>query len=241
MKIQVNSEIGTLKKVLVHRPGKEVERLYPEIFERLLFDDIMDLNVAQEEHDIFMKILEDNGVEVLYVERLVAKCLDEYPKTKEVFIKNFISEAIESEIIAKAAYNYFNSYKDNLKLVNAMIAGIKKSEMKVNAKGDFEAMVALDDPYPFYLDPIPNILFQRDPIASIFDGMNIHNMRKETRKREAIFYNYLFKYSKEFKGTKSVLKSNHQGNMEGGDVLVINKETLFIGISERTTAKACEE
>jgi arginine deiminase len=91
------------------------------------------------------------------------------------------------------------------------------------------------------MDPIPNILFQRDPIASIYNGMNIHNMTKATRKREGLFYVYLLKYHPEFKNTvKHHLNIDHEGHMEGGDVLVISKETIFVGVSERTTAEAVE-
>ncbi len=241
MNIKVNSEIGKLKKVMVHRPGKEVERLYPEIFERLLFDDIMDLKVAQQEHDIFTDLLRKEGVEVYYVEKLVAEALDAKPNTREEFIRAFINEVIDNKIIAEAIYKFFDNHKDNLELVKAMIAGVKKSEIKVDPKGDFQTMVALDDEYPFYLDPIPNILFQRDPIASIFGGMNVHSMQKATRKREAHFYNYLFKHSEEFKDVEQHLPSCHDGSMEGGDVLVINKETIFVGVSERTDALASEK
>jgi arginine deiminase len=87
----VNSEIGRLKKVLLHRPGKEVENLTPELMDRLLFDDIPYLKVAQEEHDAFAKTFRDNGVEVFYLEELAAETLED-EDIKEKFINQFIEE-----------------------------------------------------------------------------------------------------------------------------------------------------
>ena len=243
MKIMVYSEIGKLKKVLVHRPGKEVERVYPEIFERILFDDIMWLEQAQKDHDVFTNQLRENGVEVFYIENLVAEIFDKSPELRKEFLKTFIEQGgIKNNSIKKAIYEFFDSHKDNREFVKALIAGVKKTEINPKWDNSISSHVAQHDEYPFYLDPIPNILFQRDPIASIYDGMNIHNMTKATRKREGLFYVYLLKYHPEFKDTvKHHLNINHNGHMEGGDVLVINKETIFVGISERSTPEAVEE
>ena len=86
MKINVFSEIGKLKTVLLHRPGKELENLTPDILERLLFDDIPYLKVAQEEHDAFANVLRDNDVEVLYIKNMVVEALENHPEEKNNFI-----------------------------------------------------------------------------------------------------------------------------------------------------------
>src|SRR5574344_2865848 len=91
--INVNSEIKPLKRVLLHRPGNELLNLTPDSLTRLLFDDIPYLPVAQAEHDDFARILRENGVEVLYLEDLMAEVLDLYPEVREKFIKQFIKEA----------------------------------------------------------------------------------------------------------------------------------------------------
>ena len=241
MKIKLNNEIGKLKKVLLHRPGKEVERQYPEIFEHTLFDDIMYVENAQKEHDVFADKLRENGVEVLYIENLVAEIFDNDSSLRKQFLNDFIKEAgIVNESLKEAVFQFFDKEKNNLEFVKKVIAGVIKGEIKVKWDQTIESYVIKNNSYPFYVDPLPNLLFQRDPIASIYNGMNIHNMTKSIRKREGIFYEYLIKHHPQWKGTITHLKRDHEGNMEGGDVLVISKETLFIGISERTTAKAIE-
>lgn len=241
MKINVYSEIGKLKKVLVHRPGKEVERIYPELFERLLFDDIMFLKKAQEEHDYFTDKLRENGVEVIYIENLVAKSLDESFDLRKAFIHDYLKLAnISNDTVYDTAFEFFNNITNNLELVKATIAGIKKSELKPKFKNTLADQVLLEDEYPFYIDPIPNLLFQRDPIASIFDGMNIHNMHTKTRQREQLYYLYGFNKNSEYNDLKLLMEPNHDGSMEGGDILVISEKVIFIGISERTNSKAIE-
>lgn len=238
MKIKVYSEIGKLKKVLVHRPGKETERLYPEIFERLLFDDIIFLEKAREEHDKFTKMLRDNDVEVFYIEELVAEVVSMSPEIRNNFIEQFVKEAgVKNEAVYKAAVDFYKGIEDNYRMVRATIAGIVKREINPKFGNNIVDIDEKDNGYPFYIDPIPNILFQRDPVASIFDSMNVHNMWAETRKREAIYYEYLFKYHPLFKDVKNHVTPEMDGTMEGGDVLVISKETLFIGLSQRTSAR----
>lgn len=241
MKLKVYSEIGKLKKVLVHRPGKEVERIYPEIFERLLFDDIMHLDVAREEHDFFTDKLREEGIEVFYIEKLVAEVLDANPSQREKFVKAYLDAAnIGNKTLYEASKKHFLDIKNNLELVEATIAGLQKSDIDVKFTESLSDQVLAEDEYPFYIDPIPNILFQRDPIASIFDGMNLHNMSKVTRKREKVYYEFGLKMHKDFKSIKYHLSPDHEGTMEGGDILVISKETIFVGLSERTTPKAVE-
>ncbi|MCK5867171.1 MAG: arginine deiminase [Mycoplasmataceae bacterium] len=243
MKIKVYSEIGKLRKVLLHRPGKEVSRIYPEIFERILFDDIMWLEQAQKDHDIFANQLRENDVEVFYIEKLVGEIFDEDINLRTEFLNRFIKEGgVRNESLRVAIFDHFNKIKDNHEFVSTLIGGVMKLEIEPNWDGSIDSNIIQHDNYPFYLDPIPNILFQRDPIASVFNGINVHNMTKETRKREAIFYDYLLKYHTEFKDTvERNIDLDHQGHMEGGDILVISKELILVGVSERTTADGASE
>ena len=111
MGINVNSEIKPLKKVLLHRPGNELLNLTPDSLTRLLFDDIPYLKKAQEEHDEFAKILRDNGIEVVYLEDLMAETLDLNPTIKEKFIKQFIYEAgIKTPKYNKVVFEYFQTF-----------------------------------------------------------------------------------------------------------------------------------
>ena len=228
--INVFSEIGKLKTVLLHRPLDEVENLTPDLLEKLLFDDIPYAKVAQKEHDIFKKHLINNGVEVLYIEKLVKQTLDENPNLKKDFIEQFISEAkIKKNYVDK--YRNFLNGKSNLEIVKHMIAGTKKIQLNIEDNDD----------YPFVTDPLPNILFQRDPFASIGNGVTIHKMWSETRNRETIFPDFVFKHHKRFKDQIAFYSQRTDKNhIEGGDIMVFNSQTLIIGLSQRTEMKAIE-
>ncbi|MCL6428527.1 Arginine deiminase [Spiroplasma sp. JKS002669] len=229
--INVFSEIGKLKSVLIHRPGQELENLTPDLLERLLFDEIPYQKVAAEEHDAFKAHLEANGVEVLYIEELVAKTLDENPQWRDDFINRFIKEAkINKKYREK--YRTFISKKKNLDMVKTMIAGTKKYDLKIkNSNGD-----------PFITEPLPNILFQRDPFASIGNGATIHKMWAETRNRETLFCDFVLRDNSRFANQITFYytrKDRH--SIEGGDIMVLNKTTLVIGLSQRTEMKAIKK
>lgn len=228
--ISVFSEIGKLKSVLIHRPGDEVENLTPDLLEELLFDDIPFKEVAIKEHDAFAKTLKSNGVEVFYIEELVAKTLDENKEMRDGFIDQFIAEAnIKNQY--KSKYRNFLAKKSNLDMVKHMIAGTKKIELKIKDK----------DPYPFITNPLPNILFQRDPFASIGNGATVHKMWAVTRNRETLFADFVLKNNKMFKGrVRFYYERTDKRHIEGGDIMVLNKRTLVIGMSQRTEMQAIE-
>lgn len=240
MKIQVYSEIGKLKTVLLHRPGKELENLTPDILERLLFDDIPYLKVAQEEHDFFAKTLRDEGVEVLYIKDMVVESLENHPEVLSNFLNQFIEEShILSKAVKDAIYNYLANMTFE-EIVEKMIEGIRTNEVKLVKNNSIMDM--LENEYPFYTDPMPNILFQRDPFATIGRGVSINKMYTDTRARETIFSDYMFKYHPRFENEEIPRYYNRYDryNSEGGDMLVLNSKTLAIGISKRTDPRAIE-
>lgn len=236
MPINVYSEIGNLKKVLLHRPGKELENLMPEYLDRLLFDDIPYLKIAQEEHDAFAQIFRDKGVEVVYLEDLAAESLIN-DEVKSKFIDEYIEEAgIKENRETGILKEYFLSFSDNKAMVLKMMEGIRKSEIK-DYKGPGLAEF-LSDQYPFIIDPMPNLYFTRDPFASIGNGVSIHKMLTVTRNRETLFGKYIFNYNPLYKGTKLFYDRTEDYSLEGGDILVLNKETIAVGISLRTHPNA---
>jgi arginine deiminase len=240
MNINVYSEIGKLKTVLLHRPGKELENLTPDLLERLLFDDIPYLKVAQEEHDAFANTLRDNGVEVLYIKDMVIEALKHHTEAKSLFITEFVNESqIRSRTVREAVYNYLDALSVE-EMVEKMIEGIRKHDITLNKGASIMDM--LEDEYPFYTDPMPNILFQRDPYASIGNGIVINKMFTDARQRETILTEYMFKYHPRFEeeDIKQYISRDYRYNSEGGDMLVLNKETLAIGISKRTDPRAIE-
>ncbi len=238
MPINVYSEIGKLKKVLLHRPGRELENLMPEYLDRLLFDDIPYLKIAQQEHDAFADIFRENGVEVVYLEDLVVESLIN-DEVKSKFIDEYIKEAgIKDDREICILREYFMSFPDEKDMVLKMMEGTRKSDIK-GCRGpglvDF-----LSNQYPFIIDPMPNLYFTRDPFAAIGSGVSIHKMLTETRNRETIFGKYIFEYNPLYKGTKLFYDRTEDYSLEGGDILVLNKETLAVGISLRTNPNAIE-
>ena len=240
--INVYSEIGELKSVLLHRPGRELENLTPSVLDRLLFDDIPYLSVAQEEHDYFAQTLKNEGVEVLYITEMLQEALDENPEVIDHFIKEFIDEAeIKPRKVREAVTSYLRNM-DTKPMIETMIAGIRTKEVEVDQEDSIMDMLEKD--YPFYTDPMPNILFQRDPFASIGRGVSVHKMHTPTRRRETIFANYMLKYHPKFQRTEDIpfyFSRSEEESLEGGDILVLNKNLLAIGISDRTNPYAIEK
>ena len=237
--INVYSEIGKLKKVLLHRPGRELENLMPEYLDRLLFDDIPYLKIAQQEHDAFANIFRENGAEVVYLEDLVVESLIN-DEIKSKFIDEYIEEAgIKEDRETGILKEYFLSFSDKKDMVLKMMEGIRKSEIK-DYRGPGLADF-LSNQYPFIIDPMPNLYFTRDPFAALGSGVSIHKMMTATRNRETLFGKYIFNYHPTYKDTKLFYDRTEDYSLEGGDILVLNKETIAVGISQRTNPNAIEK
>ncbi len=243
MGIHVTSEIGKLKKVLLHRPGKELLNLTPDSLSRLLFDDIPYLPDAQKEHDEFAKALKDNGVEVVYLEDLMAEVLDLDPKIKEAFIEQFMDEAgINSYKYRGLVYKYLTDIKDNKKLVLKTMEGIQVSSIpKVSKKVGKTLEDFTNTPDKFIAEPMPNLYFTRDNFASVGEGIDLHHMYSETRNRECIYAEYIFKYHPDYKYVEKYYNRSYPWSTEGGDLLNINDHIVAIGISQRTQSQAIDQ
>ena len=239
--VNVKSEIKPLKKVLLHRPGKELLNLTPNTLEELLFDDIPFLKVAQEEHDAFAQALRDNGVEVVYLERLMAEVLDQNPELREKFLKQFIEEAgIRTERYQKIIYDYLNdNYPDNFDLVLKTMEGINLTELHTDKSNSLVDLVS--EASKMVIAPMPNLYFTRDPFAMIGNGVSINRMYSETRNRETIYGEYIFAHHPLLKGTPQYYSRYSAFHIEGGDILNINEHVLAIGISQRTEPDAIDE
>ena len=233
------SEIGKLNKVLLHRIGTEVDGLVPDNFARLLFDDIPYLKVAQQEHDRFADLLRKNGVEVIYYADEVAKAIEK-PEIKDRFIREMLDQSrFSSRGVREAIYAYLITMKPH-DLVGKVIAGIRKTDLT-----DYEPRTLaekIDEAYPFYMDPMPNMYFTRDQGACIGNGVNIHHMSTATRRRESLLLRYMYEFNTDFApaGTEKWYDYDDPYSLEGGDILVLNKEIVAVGLSERTTAAGIE-
>lgn len=239
MKINVNSEIGKLKAVLLHRPYKELLNLTPYLLDELLFDEIPYLENAQKEHDMFADVFRKNGCEVFYLEDLCAQSLyDDGIRCK--FIDEFISEAdFSCEYVKNILKEYLMSIKSNKDLVLKMMEGIRKNELNLKKPTTLSQIVSRND---FFISkPLPNLYFTRDPFSFIKDGVSLNTMWSVTRRRETLFGKYIFTYHKEFNKIKKWHDRSDLASIEGGDILVLSKDVVAIGISQRTTAISIEK
>ena len=232
------SEIGKLNKVLLHRPGKELEKLTPNNFERLLFDDIPYLKVAQEEHDRFAEVLKENGVEVCYYQQETAKALADI-EVRRNFVNEFVNMTKDFSESMREAVVEFLMAKEPEDLVATCIAGVFSNEIKATAGSLFDIVKSEE---VFALDPMPNLYFTRDPGACIGNGINIHHMSTPARRRESLLLEYMTKYNRDFalEDTPMWYEIGGKYSIEGGDVLVLSKEIVAIGFSQRTTLAGIE-
>lgn len=236
--IHVYSEIGKLKTVMLHRPGKELENLAPDILHRMLIDDIPYLKIAQEEHDAFAHVLRQQGIKVLYLEDLLAESLTD-EKVRRAFLDQLLDESSikKQDPLHQLLLNYLQELLTK-EMVKTVIAGIRKSAIHNSTPSLADLAEAPD--YPFYLDPMPNVYFTRDQQAAIGSGMTINRMTFRARRRESLFMETILKNHPDFKNaTIPVWRDRyHHGRLEGGDELVLNNHVLAVGISQRTSATA---
>ena len=231
--IHNTSEIGRLKKVLLHRPGAELENLMPEYLERLLFDDIPYLKEAQREHDAFADCLRNQGVEVVYLTDLVVGSLTS-PEVRQDLIRQFLDEAgTLDERTRGLLADYFGGMSDK-EMVSAMMAGVRKGQLRVTGGKLGDYLSAAGDDYPFAVAPLPNLYFTRDPFATIGTGVSIHKMHTATRNRETLFGKFIFEHHPEYRNAPRWYDRGETSSLEGGDILVLSPQVLAVGISQRT-------
>lgn len=240
--LHITSEIGKLKTVMVHRPGAELENLTPEYLTDLLFDDIPYLDVAQKEHDAFTDLLRSRGIEVLYLDKTAAEALTD-PEVRREFVDEMLAASKQGDRRVTHALREYLLAMEPLDMVQKIMAGVRKSEVELpeEHREQLHDMVERNH-YPFYLDPMPNLYFTRDPAATIGEGLTINRMHWPARRRESLFMQYIISHHPRFAGHDVPVwyDRNHRFSMEGGDELVISHDTMVIGLSERTTPEAIE-
>ena len=228
------SEIGRLRKVMLHRPGRELENLMPEYLERLLFDDIPYLRVAQAEHDAFAGCLRENGAEVVYLQDLVEETIL-VPEVRRELVEQFLDESgVDKHRVREILQDYFAGMDDH-KLVETMMAGVRKSDIRGFETGKLADYLSFrSDDYPFLIDPMPNLYFTRDPFATIGTGVSLHRMHTVTRNRETLFGKFIFQYHPLYKDAPKWYDRGESSSLEGGDILILSPQVIAVGISQRT-------
>ena len=239
MKLSVYSEIGKLKKVLLHRPSNEIENLTPEMLEKLLFDDIPFLEIALQEHDYFANVLKNEGVQVYYLAKMAAEAIVR-EQVKLKFLSEFLDETkIYDEKLKDSVISYLLNF-NNETIINKLIAGIRRDEIQYKS---YTLTGKINAEYPFICDPLPNLYFTRDPFVVLGSGVSLNHMQTVTRRRETIFAKYIFSFHPEFAEQQVSFWYDREEatTIEGGDILILDEDTLAIGISQRTEPESIEK
>jgi arginine deiminase len=238
----VESEVGQLRQAIVHRPGLELTRLTPHNCDELLFDDVLWADKAREEHDTFTQVLRDQGVTVHHFADLFAQTLAE-PEAK-AFVLDRICSANRVGPTLTANLRAMAEDVDVSTLADLLIGGITKSDLSPLRAGSLRwQTLTLDD---FILTPVPNTLFQRDNSAWVYSGVSINPMAKAARQRESIHSRAVYRYHPMFAGASFPTfygddDADHQpATLEGGDIHVLGRGAVLIGMGERSTPMGVE-
>jgi arginine deiminase len=238
MSFGVHSEVGRLRKVMVHRPGLEHSRLTPSNAEELLFDDVLWVARAKVEHDMFCQEMRERGVEVFEAEELLAQALAN-PEARD-WVSGHILNEREVGITAARRAREWVAAADPALMAEFLIGGITKADVRRDVGLVWESA----DPTSMLLPPLPNFLFQRDPSCWIFDGVTINPMTKPARKPETLIMETIYRFSPMFAAEKFPVwlggseEDWGRCHVEGGDVQPIGNGTVMIGMGERTTPQA---
>ena len=239
MALAVESEIGRLEQVILHRPGDEMKRLTPQNKDDLLFDDILWLAEAQEEHDKFANVLRSRGVEVLYMQDLLAQSLDNSEARTHV-LENTFTPATFGPLAVDNIRSHFSTLPSE-ELARILVAGLTKNELLENTSVPSSVVIAGMDGDDLILEPLVNHLFTRDTSCWIYNGVSINSMRLQARRRETVNYQAIYRWHPLFANEEFPVfnfgSMNGTGAVEGGDVLVIGNGAVLIGLGERSTPK----
>jgi arginine deiminase len=242
MNLYVDSEVGRLKQVILHRPDLELKRLTPSNKDEFLFDDVLWVKRAKQEHDAFAESLRDLDVDVYLLEQLLRETVA-IPEAKKYILDNSLLETVYGPMAIDALYNMFASLDDET-LVEHLVGGITKRELLEHVEEPPSVVLSTLDLDDLLLAPLPNHMFTRDTSAWIYDGVSINAMRKRARSRETVHYEAIYRWHPMFAGTEFNVWSegsvNGMATTEGGDILVLGRGAVLVGMSERTTPQGVE-
>ncbi|MFB9234562.1 arginine deiminase [Plantactinospora siamensis] len=233
----VDSEVGRLNTVLLHRPGPELARLTPRNNDSLLFDAIPWVGRAQEEHDGFAAALHERGVEVLYLRNLLAEALA-IPEARAELTDQVLADPRLGETLRRRVADHLG-YLDPETLSNVLIAGLAHEELRTGPDRPGGLVYRLMDRHDFVIDPLPNLLFTRDSSVWIRDRVAVTSLAMPARRRETSLTEAIYRHHPRFAGTDLVYRPELE-HVEGGDVLLLAPGVLAIGVGERTTPAGAE-
>ena len=249
--LHVGSEVGALRKVIVHRPGLELRRLTPENHAELLYDDIIWVRRAQLEHDAFVQVLRDHDVEVYYVEQLLEEAISHDPKARQQAVEQVVDEQSVGKGLVADLRALCNE-SDPRRLAQILIGGLTRAEAEGRDMGEPSLTYRMSAPTDFVVWPLPNTLFTRDASCWLYDGVTLNPMFYRSRRRETLNMELIYRFHPMFQQatfqrwypTDDVARLEEdfgRASIEGGDVMPIGNGTVLVGVSERTTASMAEQ
>src|SRR5882757_4077673 len=246
MGFHVDSETGRLRRVILHRPDLELKRLTPRNKDALLFDDLLWVRRARAEHDGFADVLRDRGVEVHLFGDLLRESLL-LPAAKKLVLDRVFDEKQYGPLATGRLRAAFERLPVG-ELAEALVGGMTKREFLARFPEPVSVLFHAMDLDDFLLSPLPNHLFTRDTSAWVYDGVSINAMRWPARQRETVHFEAIYRHHPLFAAqfadggfhVWSEGQSAYPSTIEGGDVLVIGRGAVLIGMSERTTPQAVE-
>jgi len=252
----VHSEVGTLRKVMVHRPELSLQRLTPTNHDDLLFDDVLWVERAQYEHDQFVDRMRDHGVEVFLLQDLLSETLAASAEARQKLIEVTASEYTVGISMVDTVRDLLGALEPD-RLAAHLIGGMTVAESGIDPtklRSRSVIAAALDDGGTFVLPPLPNTLFTRDSSCWIYGGVSVNPMFWPARRLEAINVAAIYRYHPMFAEAdfsfwypelgddeKFRVQDFGRSSMEGGDVQPIGNGTVLIGLSERTQARMIEQ
>ena len=242
MSLHVDSEVGRLRQVILHRPDLELKRLTPSNKDEYLFDDVLWVKRAKQEHDAFAESLRDLGVRVHMLEQLLRETVA-IPEARHYILDAALDELVYGPMALDALFSMFSALDDE-SLVKYLVGGITKRELLQYVEEPKSLVVQALDLEDMLLPPLPNHMFTRDTSAWIYDGVSINAMRKRARERETIHYEAIYRWHPLFAQAGFPVWSdgrvNGMATTEGGDIHVLGRGAVLVGMSERTTPQGIE-
>ncbi len=238
----VHSEVGRLRRAIVHRPGLELHRLTPSNCEALLFDDVPWAAKAREEHDAFAQVLRDRDVVVDHFDALFAQTL-EIPEARAFVLDRTCSAEQVGPMLAGPLRELTDGV-EAATLAELLIGGVTRSDLSpLHVRSLRWQTLGLDD---FVLAPLPNTLFQRDNSAWVYGGVTINPMAKAARQRESLHSRAVYRFHPMFAAATFPVYygdddvDHRPATLEGGDIHVLGRGVVLIGMGERTTPMGVE-
>ncbi|MFF4161235.1 arginine deiminase [Streptomyces sp. NPDC001678] len=242
MNFHVDSEAGRLRQVILHRPDLELKRLTPTNKDELLFDDVLWVKRAREEHDAFADALRDRGVTVHYLADLLTETLAR-PAARALVHDRLFDERDFGPLATDRIRAAFDAMGP-AELARSLIGGVTKRELTQRLGTVRSVRLHTMAPDDFVLAPLPNHLFTRDTSCWVYDGVSVNPMSKRARRRETVHFEAVYAHHPLFEKQEfrhwSDGQAAHPATIEGGDVLVIGNGAVLVGMSERTTPQAVE-